>query len=219
MSATTLPTKTIPIQTLTRVLKPIDQANGLANDFYTESTYFRYERDSVLGQGWVCIGYASDVTKNGYVKPVDFMGMPLLLMRNNDGILQVFHNVCSHRGMKLVQEEGETKGAIICPYHSWTYDLKGNLKGTPHIGGVNQHKDPRVACEKHGLKALRSHIWMDMVFINMSGTAPEFDDALAPLTDRWQQFLGTDGLGLMRPAKSDGTLNIEVNCNWKLAVE
>jgi choline monooxygenase len=213
------PTKTIPIHSLARVLKPIEQANGLDNDFYTESAYFKHERDNVLGQGWMCIGYAGDVAEKGYVKPVEFMGLPLLLVRGEDGVLQVFHNVCSHRGMKLVQAEGATQGAIICPYHSWTYNLKGALKGTPHIGGVNKHKDSRVACEKHGLKALRSHIWMDMVFINLSGSAPDFETAIAPLTDRWQQFLGADGLKAARPAKLDGSLSIEVNCNWKLAVE
>ncbi len=84
--------------------------------------------------------------------PLDFMNLPLLMMRNRQGEVQVFHNVCSHRGMKLVHEAGEVQGMIRCPYHSWTYDLDGNLKGTPHIGGIAKHKDDRFKCEKHGLK-------------------------------------------------------------------
>ncbi|AWI74912.1 2Fe-2S ferredoxin [Parazoarcus communis] len=204
---------------LKNVLNSIEEAVGLGNEFYTDDSYFKFERDRVLAQGWACIGFASDVGTNNYVKPIEFMGLPLLMMRNRDGALQVFHNVCSHRGMKLVHEAGEIQGLIRCAYHSWTYDLNGALKGTPHVGGINQHKDPRFACEKHGLKALRSHVWMDMVFVNLSGTAPAFEDAIRPLTERWEQFLGKDGMSLLRAPISDGAMSIEVNCNWKLAVE
>jgi choline monooxygenase len=207
------------VQQLERVLNPIDQATGLGNQFYTEQRYFELERDQVMGKTWACVGFASDLVKNGSVKPVDFMGLPLLLMRNREGLVQVFHNVCSHRGMKLVQEEGEVQGVIRCPYHSWTYDLNGSLRGTPHVGGIDKHKDERFACEKHGLKALRSAIWMDMVFVNLSGDAQPLEDMLAPLTARWSQFLGADGMDLLRRRPGHDATTLDINCNWKLAVE
>lgn len=209
----------IPVHQLETVLNPIHQATGLPNEFYTQQSYFELERDQIMGKTWACIGFASDLTKNGSVKPVEFMGLPLLLMRNREGVVQVFHNVCSHRGMKLVEEAGEVQGVIRCPYHSWTYDLNGSLRGTPHIGGINQHKDERFACEKHGLRALRSAIWMDMVFVNLSGDAQPLEEMLAPLTERWKQFLGEDGMSLMRRRPQHDMTSIEVNCNWKLAVE
>ncbi|SOY44495.1 aromatic ring-hydroxylating oxygenase subunit alpha [Cupriavidus taiwanensis] len=211
--------KQFPLVQLATVLEPIEKATGLGNEFYTDDQYYKHERDTLLGQDWVCIGFADDLKQNSFAKPVEFMGLPLLMIRNRDGVLQVFHNVCSHRGMKLVQEAGEIQGVIRCGYHSWTYDLNGALKGTPHIGGVNQHKDPRFACEKHGLKALRSHVWMGMVFVNLSGTAPDFEEAIKPLTDRWQQFLGPDGLSLISMPQDSGSWSLEVKCNWKLAVE
>jgi choline monooxygenase len=209
----------IPVQQLESVLRPIHEATGLGNAFYTEQHYFELERDQVLGKTWACVGFAGDLPNNGSVKPVDFMGLPLLLMRNRGGVLQVFHNVCSHRGMKLVQEAGDVQGVIRCPYHSWTYDLNGGLKGTPHIGGINQHKDARFACEKHGLKPIRSAIWMDMVFVNLSGDAEPLEQMLAPLTERWSQFLGADGMDLMRRVPGSQIFSMEVQCNWKLAVE
>ncbi|MES2207911.1 MAG: aromatic ring-hydroxylating dioxygenase subunit alpha [Pseudomonadota bacterium] len=209
----------IPVQKLENVLRPIHQANGLGNEFYTEQAYFELERDQVVAKTWACVGFASDMPNNGSVNPVDFMGLPLLLIRNREGLVQVFHNVCSHRGMKLVQEAGEVQGVIRCPYHSWNYDLNGNLKGTPHIGGVNQHKDERFACEKHGLKVIRSAVWMDMIFINLSGHAPALEEMLTPLTQRWSQFLGNDGMSLLRRQATGDATSIEVQCNWKLAVE
>ncbi|MNZ54565.1 Biphenyl dioxygenase subunit alpha [compost metagenome] len=209
----------IPTQVLEAVLAPIHEATGLSNEFYTDQRFFDLERDQLMGNTWACVGFEGDLPKNGFVKPVDFMGLPLLLMRNREGLVQVFHNVCSHRGMKLVDKEGEVQGVLRCPYHSWTYDLNGGLKGTPHVGGINQHKDERFACEKHGLKALRSEIWMGMVFVNLSGKAAPLQEVLAPVTARWEQFLGKDGMGLMRRESMGGTLSLEVNCNWKLAVE
>lgn len=208
-----------PVQQLENVLLPIEQASGLPNAFYTEQSKFELERDQVMAKTWACVGFASDLPNKGSVNPVDFMGLPLLLMRNREGLVQVFHNVCSHRGVKLVQEAGDVQGVIRCPYHSWTYDLNGALKGTPHLGGVNQHKDERFACEKHGLKPLRSAIWMDMVFVNLSGDAPALEDMLKPLTERWSQFLGKDGMGLMARRATGDAASLEVNCNWKLAVE
>ncbi len=108
---------------------------------------------------------------------------------------------------------------IRCQYHSWSYDLNGNLKGTPHVGGINQHKDERFKCEKHGLKALRSAVWMDMVFVNISGDAPTFEEHIAPLVERWKPFLGENGLELIRSSKVGSTFELPVKSNWKLTVE
>ena len=210
---------TIPVRHLETVLNPIHQATGLSNAFYTEQRYFELERDQVMGKTWACVGFASDMATNSSVKPIDFMGLPLLLIRNREGLVQVFHNVCSHRGMKLVEQAGEIQGVIRCPYHSWTYDLNGSLRGTPHVGGIDKHKDERFACEKHGLKAIRSTIWMDMVFINLSGDAQPLETMLAPLTARWTQFLGEDGMSRLTRRAGEDETTLDIQCNWKLAVE
>lgn len=211
--------KLISIAQIENILSPITESSGMPNEAYLSQEYFQFERDNVFAKTWACVGFASDLPKNAYVKPVDFMGMPLVMMRNREGEVQVFHNVCSHRGMQLVHEEGSIEGVIRCPYHSWSYDLNGNLKGTPHIGGIGQHKDERFKCEKHGLKALRSAIWMDLVFINISGDAPAFEDHIAPLVKRWVAFLGTNDLDLIRVAKTGSVFELPVESNWKLTVE
>lgn len=216
---TTMTSSLIPAQLLDKVLVPIEKATGMPNTAYISDAFFTEEREKLMANTWACLGFASDLVKNGYVKPVDFMGLPLLLMRNKDGETQVFHNVCSHRGMQLVAEEGEVQGVIRCPYHSWTYDLNGNLKGTPHIGGVGQHKVDGFKCEQHGLKPIRSAVWMDMIFINLDGQATDFNEHVAPLEERWTSFIGKDGFALLRRANMGGNLEITVDCNWKLAVE
>jgi choline monooxygenase len=141
------------------------------------------------------------------------------VMCNREGEYKVFHNVCSHRGMPLIREEIEVPGSLRCPYHSWTYDLNGNLKGTPHIGGAGVHTVEGFSCENHGLKAFRCAVWMGMIFVNLSGDAEDFDSYISPLMQRWQTFVGCDGLDDLRVAVDGSKMDLEIKANWKLAVE
>ncbi len=209
----------VALDALKSVLEPIETATGIPNVAYTDARFFELERDELIARTWACIGFASDLVQRGSVKPVTLMGFPLVMMRSRHDQVRVFHNVCSHRGMRLVREEAAVRGLIRCPYHSWTYDLDGNLKGTPHIGGVGTHQLDRFDCEKNGLKPVRSHVWMDMVFVNLEGQASDFDEHVEPLLSRWQTFLGESDLALMRRANMGGNLEIQVAANWKLAVE
>jgi len=209
----------LPADALQAILQPIGEATGLPNQAYTSDSFFEYERDQVLGKGWAGLWFASDLPKKGYVKPIDFMGLPLVILRNKQDEIKVFHNVCSHRGMLLVHDEMEVQGALRCKYHSWSYSLDGELKGTPHFGGIGQQKvDGFMQCD-HGLKPVRSAVWMDVIFINLSGDAAEFDEYVKPLTGKWDSFLGNTGLERMRAAVNGKGLDIEVRSNWKLAVE
>ena len=212
-------TQRIPMATLDAVRQPIAEANGMPNAVYDDPALFEFERDNVLGKTWAGLAFASELPKNGFAKPVDFMGLPLAIMRNRDGELKVFHNICSHRGMIMLREETEVEGMVRCPYHSWTYDLNGNLKGTPHIGGVGVHTAEGFVCEKHGLKEVRSAVWNGIVFINLSGDADEFDTFIAPLVDRWEGFTGQGGFDQVHVAPTGSSMELLVEANWKLAVE
>jgi choline monooxygenase len=204
---------------LTGVLAPTAEACGLPNEVYTSDAYFERERDVLFAGIWACIGRGSDAPSPGDVCPVDMMGLPLVLVRNGDGTLRVFHNVCSHRGNRLVAKACRVTGAIRCPYHSWTYALDGALKGTPHIGGVGRHELEGFDRERHGLRPVRSAEWLDLVFVNLSGNAPEFDAHIEPLIERWEPLVGADDLARLQIGASHARLRMELAANWKLAVE
>lgn len=209
----------VPEVTLDAILQPIEKASGLPNQAYNSEIYFTHERDQVLGKSWAGLWFASDLPQKGYVKPVLFMGLPLVILRNKQDEIRVFHNVCSHRGMLLVHEEMAVQGALRCKYHSWSYNLDGELKGTPHLGGIGEQKAAGFNHCDHGLKPVRSAVWMDVIFINLSGDAPAFADYVQPLTEKWQAFLGASGLERMRVAPNGKGLQMEIKSNWKLAVE
>ncbi len=200
---------------LQRVLQPIGEARGLPNAAYTSEAFAAVERDGVLARGWTCIGVGAWVPRPGDLRPLQLMGLPLLLLRDRDGALRVFHNVCSHRGLRLVSAPCRARGLIRCPYHSWSYALDGSLKATPSIGGPGSNSCAGFDRSKHGLKPVRVAQWCDAVFADLSGEAPPFEDFIAPLAARWRAF----DPQRLRHGGDDSRFSIELACNWKLAVE
>ena len=156
-----------------RCCDQIDEATGLPNVTYTSDEYFRYERDAVFGRTWAGIAFTDTIPDRPTAHPIEFMGLPLLVTRDRHGALHVFHNVCSHRGMKLVAEPTEVRGLITCRYHCWSYATNGDLKATPNIGGVDRHHREGFKNSDHGLKPVRSAVFMGVLFVNLSGDAPE----------------------------------------------
>src|SRR5699024_4100734 len=101
----------------------------------------------------------------------------------------------------------------------WFYGLDGQLKGTPHIGGMNKHECEGFDKRDHGLHEVRSQVWGDVVFINMSGDAVPFAEYIAPVMHRWEAFWGPVFPEPLQPVGSDSRLVLDVAANWKLAVE
>jgi choline monooxygenase len=198
---------------------PIAEAKGLPNVAYTDKDVFVFERDNVIGKTWAGLDFSSSLPEPGYAKPLDFMGLPLVLIRDKNNELRVFHNVCSHRGMVLIHEEGPVKNLIRCRYHSWSYDQQGELKSTPHIGGVGNASVDGFSCVGKGLKEVRSGQWMGVIFINLSGVAESFDEYIKPLNQRWEALTGKGEIAKLKPAASSSRMNIDIKSNWKFAIE
>ena len=199
---------------LSRVKEPLGTANGLPNAHYIDPAVFAEERDALLFGQWAGLAVAADVPEAGDAKPITFMGMPLLLLRDRNDQVRVFQNTCRHRGMILVEEPRKIEGAIRCPYHSWCYSTEGKLLSTPHVGGPGQNTHPDVDRSTLGLTEIRSHIWRDVVWVNVDGQAPEFEVAMKPVMERWAEF--------ERPlfhGGVDSKFVLSVKSNWKLAVE
>ena len=196
------------------VLQSVDRARGLPNEHYIDPAVFEEERRSVLFASWSGIGFGKDIPEKGDAKPVNFLGMPLLMVRDEDGRVNVFQNTCRHRGMILVEEAQRIRGAIRCPYHSWCYSLKGALRTTPHVGGPGRNTHEAVNRDELGLVRIRSHVWQDVVFVNIDGKADAFEVVHGDLIARWADFDKP-----IHHGGPDASFQLEVKTNWKLAVE
>ena len=186
---------------------------GLPSKSYTDNEFWEKECNTALSDGWLFVAFVHEFSKVGDVVPIFIAGKPILLVKNENNEITSFHNVCSHRCLKLVNEKKNIGKLIRCPYHSWSYDLQGNLKATPHIGGTNNHKPKGFNFKKHGLKPIRIHIWNDWIFINLNGKAKKFQEYAKPL---FSKFKDID----FNKLKYTATLDFgKINTNWKFLIE
>ena len=197
----------------------INEANGLPNECYLNDEYFKIEREKIFFDNWTVVGVSSSVSEIGDAKPFNLMGIPLLILRDKNNKIRVFHNVCSHRGMILVNEECKLKNTIRCPYHSWSYNFNGELIATPHVGGMNIHEADGFIKSKSNLKEVSSYVWMDLIFINVNKNKKDFEESIAPLEKQWSKFISKEDQKLIRHAGDFGYFNMEVKSNWKFAIE
>ena len=201
------------------VNKPITEAHGLPNECYRSKEYTLIERKKLFEDKWIVIGVASALPEIGDAKPIDLLGIPILIVRTKNNQIKVFHNICSHRGLKLVSKPGKIKNVIRCPYHSWSYNLDGELMATPHIGGMNIHNTPKFEKSKSNLKEIRSYIWLDLIMININNNEISFEEYIKPLSDRWEEFWPVKDRDLINHSDDFGYFKLNAKCNWKFAIE
>src|SRR3546814_272954 len=193
------------------VFDPPETARGLPNLCYVDPAYHRLEAERLLARDWLCVGVGADIPGRGDAVAVDAAGQPVLLVRDRDGTVRAFHNVCRHRGSILV-EDRHSGPAIVCPYHSWSYALDGRLVRTPEVGGHGRHACASADKDKLGLRPVRVAAWLDFVFVNLSGDAPPLETVVAPMAAHWADY-ATDRLV---HAAAD---TYELLATWDLAVE
>ncbi len=194
----------------------------LPSDWYLEDRFYALECEHIFFKEWICVGREEEVPEPGDHKVLEVYGESILLLRNTEAELRAFYNVCRHRGAQLCavgeQENSNDrlplkggvmgKNRIMCPYHSWTYDLNGQLQRAPHMTAemgfkIEEMQLHKVACES----------WGGFVFLNLSPeNAPSFAEHIAASDERFQRYPLAD----LRVAR---TISYEVNANWKVLCE
>jgi choline monooxygenase len=190
---------------------PTGQAVGLPGPAYGEG-FFSLEQRYLFPRTWCAVAIGPQLPNPGDAVPVDLAGWPLLVVRNRQGEVRVFYNICRHRGMKLCSGPRAGLKNMACPWHSWLYDLDGNLIGAPDFSG-EKVKDAELDRATLGLKPVRSTQWLDIIFVNLDGKAPSLEDHLKPLTDLLN---GRDLTSIRYGAVRWGG---SYDVNWKVLVE
>ena len=211
--------KIIDRKKLEVVNKPITESHGLPNECYISEDYTKIERKKLFEDKWIVVGTASSIPNKGDAKPFNFLDLPIIILRDKKNKIRVFHNVCSHRGYKILQKPCNIKNAIRCPYHSWTYNTNGKLIATPHIGGMNKHSTKDFDKSASSLKEIRSAVWLDLIMINISNNEIKFEKYIKPLSDRWSKFWSEKDRELISHSNDFGYFQLRANCNWKFAIE
>ena len=158
-----------PFTDLSAVRRPIQQARGLPNAHYIDDAVIRRRKPGRSGQTVGGAGRGGGCARTGRCRADDVSGHAAAAgARDKSGAIRVFQNICRHRGMILVEEPRKIEGAIRCPYHSWCYSTEGKLVSTPHVGGPGHNTHDDIDRSLLGLIEIRSHVWRDVVWINLS---------------------------------------------------
>lgn len=205
-------TSVVSDEVLQRLSDPLHQVRGLPNEVFTSEAFMRLEQNSLFPRSWVFAGRASHVGTAGDRIPIDVVGHPLFMIKDASGRVRVFHNVCPHRGARIVPSCGHA-ASVVCPYHAWTFDFDGVLRGRPHFHGPGDNDvDGEQGVEAPRLFEVRTATWADWVFVNLDGTAPEFESYAAALFREWTDYDLSDIVHAHH-------LTVDYGCNWKLALE
>jgi len=191
------------------VLAPIGEARTLPQASYVSDEVFAWETERFFEGSWVCAGRSAQLARPGEQAAVQIGTAGILLVRDGDGVLRAFHNVCRHRGHELLPcgEHPVSRGVIKCPYHAWVYGLDGALRGAPRFAHL-----PADDPVREGLVPARVAEWHGWVFINASGAAPPF----AQHVGNMEELVGPYRPELLAPA---ATREYVVEANWKVVVE
>lgn len=193
------------------LFRPIEQARGLPGAFYGEA-FYELEKKALFPGSWSIVAVGAAIPDPGDVLPLDFVGFPIILVRGKDGAIKAFHNICRHRAIRLVSEPCKGMSRMRCPWHSWAYDLEGNLLAMPELGGPKTSRVDGFEKAELGLKPIPVGRWLDYVFINLNGQAQPFEEYIAPLEQAMARF----DFGNLRHG---GRVDKYYEGNWKLATE
>jgi Rieske 2Fe-2S family protein len=202
------PSAPIDAGRLAGVIAPRSEAHPLPPEVYVDPAVLEWELERLFESSWSCVGREEDAGDPGELFTGAVGHESVLVVRGEDGTLRGFFNVCQHRGTRLVTESSRGgQDRLICPYHSWTYDLKGRLRSAEHMRGAGGFDRG-----SSGLTPVATEALGGWVFVDVSGAAGSLESFLGNLPDH----LARHGCGDLRRAAS---LEYDVGANWKLLSE
>ena len=180
---------------------------GLPGWTYFSEELHQLERKRIFRNHWQYVCHVSEVARPGQFVTLDIADERGLVLRGHDGELRAFHNLCRHRGSRVVAEErGTCKRAIVCPYHGWIYNTDGSLRGIPRAESF-----PALSAAEWGLKPIELEVWLGFVFIRFCpGPQPGVHDIMQPHFDEVSAYRTIE----LVPAE-EGTISEEIPVNWK----
>jgi phenylpropionate dioxygenase-like ring-hydroxylating dioxygenase large terminal subunit len=164
------------------VKQPFTEARAMPSEVYTSDDFLKLELEHVFAKDWICVGRSSSLPDAGDYITYELAGQPIFVIRDKDGKLRAMSNVCLHRMSTLLHGTGSCK-AIVCPYHAWSYNLDGSLRGAPAMklnDGFckDSYRLPQVRCEE----------WLGMIMVTLDPDAPPVTAQLSAVEGLIEDF-------------------------------
>lgn len=176
--------------------------------YYTDPEIFERELAGLLSKTWQFAGHEARIPKVGDYFAFEIAGQNLFAIRGRDGQVRSFYNVCQHRAHELVSGSGNTR-VVVCPYHTWTYELTGQLRSGPNLKSV-----PGLNRSEICLTEVRSESFHGFLFVNLDPDAAEMEAWFPGIREEILAFV--PNIAALQPLEY---VAVEEKCNWKVSVE
>ena len=202
----------VPEQPVSIGKSPTDQLRTLPSRYYTEAAVLAREKEQIFFKSWQYACHVSELESPGAYVTTEILGQNVFVLRDKQGELRAFYNVCPHRGHKLVEGAGRKK-VIVCPYHQWSYTLDGNLLNSRTTPTSETPGEARIC-----LHAVRVDRLLDFIFVNLDPDAepvaefwPGLEDHVLAANPDVKNYTRSDSVSALHP--------VDLQANWKIHVD
>ena len=180
--------------------------HSLEARYYTDADLYEKERDRIMSRSWVFAGHSAQLKNAGDYFTFEVAGESLFCVRDNNGDIRTFYNVCQHRAHQIVTGAGNVRRLLVCPYHGWAYDLSGKLQSGPKI--------PSLDLSDIRLHSVHTENFAGFLFVNLDDDAKPMEDWFPNAQKELREFVPhIDDLAPLQ------WVEIPEQCNWKVSVE
>lgn len=195
----------MPFQKATENYTP--GAQTLPQKYFVAPDIFDTERERIFSREWICVGHQDRLEKSGDWFVQEVAGESLIIVRDRQGEIHGFYNVCRHRGTRICEEAEGSSSALQCPYHAWTYALDGRLLGAPSMDAV-----PDFDPADFPLQNVSLALWEGLIFVSLADEPLPLAECFRPLARKFSHW----NLATLRYARR---ITYDVRANWKLIFE
>ena len=175
---------------------------------YTDQNLFDLEMEKIFFKSWLMVFREDEIPNPGDYKIWDKLDRDILIVRQKDHSIKAFYNTCMHRGAPVVRDKKGSTNLLRCQYHSWTYDLGGDLVKVPDM---RDFKDFDISCKK--LKKVFCDTWDGWVYISLSDSDPgSLIDFLNPVAQELKCFKSSELITVYKKT-------VTVKANWKTCLD
>ncbi|MEA3135683.1 MAG: carnitine monooxygenase subunit [Gammaproteobacteria bacterium] len=188
-----------------------DQEAGFTppSRFFYDDAVFEREKAKIFFKSWHLVAHANELREPGTFVTHQIFEQSVIVVAGRDGEIRAFHNVCQHRGNRLVEARRGKVSMLTCGYHAWTYSLDGCLRGAAHtqrVAGFDKNA--------HGLKPVQAAVFASFVFINLDPRAKSIDSMASGAEEEIRRYIpDLDRLTLLEE------VDVPVAANWKVIQE
>lgn len=184
------------------------QSLSLNAEAYTRDEWFKLDQQAILGASWQWVCHVEKLRDPGSYFTTEIAGSSIAIIRDAEGVLRAFYNVCKHRAHELLSGEGNTK-RIMCPYHAWVYRLDGQLVRAPHTENLVGFSTDDICLDQ-----VQVEEFCGFVFVNLDADAPSLSSQSGDLETEIRYWApDVDQLTFGH------RLTYDIKSNWKNVVD